>query len=329
MMRFFLFLWLNIILLSAYCQNNKSYIKYHQSCRAAEKFFIDGDSINCINLYEQIFKEYDFLFPRDCFIAAQIAYKSSMDSIAVEFLIKAVPFGLRQDFFSKPDAYNNPYKINQLRKSKYWDRFLSIYDSLRNIYTERVDWKLKEELIEMVKIDQDWRIKNNKWFNRNFRRGLENGFNKVNIAHMAYLDSVFQNVGYPGVWLTGVGDFLAPEETNYAVLNNQNLTEIFSVILYHYDSAYVKYGEFLKAEIDKGHIHPRTFALIRDFRDRFLVKRDKNEEMYYNIMWYRKNYTIEEFEQHCNEIGCPTWKHQYSLANKLGKGYDSFLLPLR
>jgi hypothetical protein len=112
---------------------------------------------------------------------------------------------------------------------------------------------------------------------RHFRKGLEIPFKIANQEHVNYLDSIFQIKGYPGIWLTGVGD-----SNLIAFDNNANLSEIFYIILYHYDNAFLKYGAFLKNEIQNGHIHPRTYAMIRDFRDRFNKPYDE-AHMYYNI----------------------------------------------
>lgn len=317
-LKFILFFFLyNCIALS---QSTKNYIVYHQECRQAEKYFIDSNYNNCFKTYNKVFNSYDFLFPRDCFTAAQLAYKTGEDSLAISYLKRGLPFGLNFDLIREDTSL----LISKIIKSKYWNNYTEDYDSLYQLYIKRVDWKLKKELYERVLVDQQWRIKNNKWFNRNFRKRLEEKYKTVNKSHIHFLDSVFKIHGYPGIWLTGVGD-----SNNIAANNTRNLSEIFFVLLYHYDSAFVQFGEFLYNEIKSGHLHPRVYAMIRDFNDRHLVKKESNQKMYYNIWWEAKNYTEEEFEQHCYEIGCPTKKHLKKLQNAVGNNVDIYWWPFR
>lgn len=315
---FYLFIALKFVMLS---QTNKNYILYHQSCRYAEKLFIDSNYTKCFITYDSIFNAYDILFPRDCFIASQLAFKTGKDSIAIEFLKKAVPFGLNAELIFKMDT---SLYISKIRNSKYWENYMKHFPKLRQKYINSVDWTLKKQLYNIVQIDQQWRVKNNKWFNRTFRKSLEKKFNQINKKHISFLDSVFVIRGYPGIWLTGVGD-----SSDISFNNNNNLSEIFFVILYHHDSTYIKYGEFLKNEIINGHIHPRTYAMIRDFQDRFSVKQKKDQKMFYNIWWEAINFSSSEFERHCYEIGCPTKEHLRKLYKAGGENVDVFWWPYR
>lgn len=327
-MKISLILLVLLVPICSFGQKHISYIEYHKNCRKAEKLFLNDSIKDCFDIYTKTFEKFEILFPRDCFMASQFAHKSENDSLAVEYILKGIQFGLNPDFFIKDSTGMYPKKMYYLKNSIYWRKITKQKDSLLNIYNQKIDWKLKKELMNMIRIDQNWRRKNNKWFNRTFRRGLEKKFDIVNDQHMNYLDSVFKKIGYPGIWKIGIGDSLS-YETNYASFNNANLSGLPEIILYHNDSTYIKYGEFLFNEINKGHIHPRTFAMIRDFSDRHLVKKDKDEKMYYNIWWERDNYSKEEFEKHCNEIGCPTKQHLRNLAKKLGRGYDVFWSPFR
>lgn len=311
-----------------FCQKQDSYIEYHRNCRQAEKYFIHDSTLQCYSLYNQVFKSYQVLFPRDCFMAAQFAHSENNDSLAVEYILKGIPFGLNPDFFSIDSLGTYASRLRELKKSPYWQKVILKRDSLTQLYKSRVDWQLKSELMYRIRIDQNWRRKNNKWFNRKFRPGLERKFNDYNDSCLHYLDSIFSTRGYPGNWLIGTGDSLL-YQTNYAAFNNANLGDMVCILLYHADSAYLKYGAFLYSEIDKGHIHPRVYAMVRDFSDRHLVKRDKKEKMYYNIWWERDNLSSEEIEQHCYEIGCPTKQHLRDLSDKLERGYDTFWSPFR
>lgn len=304
------------------------YIEYHKKCRLAEQYFLNDDTIKCFETYNQVFKEYKILFPRDCFTAAQIAHKLKKDSLSVEYILDGMEFGLRPEFFAIDSSKTNAFNLISLTRSKYWTKIIKNKDSLTNIYNNTVDWELKNNLMKLVRIDQDWRKKNNKWFNRNFRKGLEKKYMVINNQHIIYLDSIFRNLGYPGSWVTGIGDSLN-DETNYGSFRNSNLNELPYIILYHNDSVYPKYGGFLFKELERGHIHPRTYAMISDFHERHLVKKDKHQNMYYNIWWEKENYTKEEFEFHCFEIGCPTKQHLRNLNKKLGNGYDIFWSPFR
>lgn len=100
---------------SLFSQPNKDFVLYHQTCRQAEKFFIDSNYTKCFLTYDSLFKVYEFLFPRDCFTAGQLAFKAGKDSLAVEFLKKGVPFGLNADLIFKA---NTSLLISKIRKTK-------------------------------------------------------------------------------------------------------------------------------------------------------------------------------------------------------------------
>lgn len=302
-----------------YSQQN--YISYHQSCRSAEKNFMIGKTETTFHIYDSLFKTYDFVFPRDCYMAAQFAHKTNNDSLAIEYLIRAIPYGLNLELMLKNDTAN---PIKSLFTSPFWKNYESQFKLKRQEYLSQADFKLKNQLLTMVDEDQKWRKKNNKWFNRNFRPDLEKKFEVVNKRHVHSLDSIFKLKGYPGIWLTGVGDSISTPHNNAC-----NLSDIPYIILYHYDSAYVRFGDFLLEEVKKGHLDVRTFAMIRDFNDRFLVKKEKEQKMYYNIWWEMSNFTKEEFERHCDEIGCATKEHRRKLSKALGKGYENYWWPFR
>jgi len=56
-----------------------SYILYHKQCRLAETHFLNDKYEECMNTYLEVFDTYDILFPRDCFMASQIAHKIKKD----------------------------------------------------------------------------------------------------------------------------------------------------------------------------------------------------------------------------------------------------------
>jgi hypothetical protein len=81
------------------------------------------------------------LFPRDCFIAAQLAYTNEQDSLAVDYLLKGVPFGINAELIFES---RKEFEIRNLVQSKYWKNYQSSYPKLRADYINRVDWELKK-----------------------------------------------------------------------------------------------------------------------------------------------------------------------------------------
>lgn len=99
-----------------------NYLVYHKNCRKAELYFLNNDTVQCINAYKTTFDSFEILFPRDCFMAAKIASKLGQDSMAVEFILKGIPFGLNPEFFSNGNTAHQimNYKITKLTETKYW-----------------------------------------------------------------------------------------------------------------------------------------------------------------------------------------------------------------
>lgn len=317
------FLLISLFFSNVICAQN-DYITYHQQCRKAEKFFIQQQPDSAIALFQLTFQSYPYLFPRDCYMAAQIAQHHNKDSAAVAFLISAFEFGLRIETIEQDTSS----RLHHLIATPYWKQAQAIFPEKYNRYLAAIDQPLKKTIDQFITEDQKARMRNNKWFNRNFRPKLEKTFDRMNDQHIRFIDSVCKVKGYPGSWLIGIGDSLFQQANNATQLNS-NLNEATAILAYHNDSIHITLGDFLFSEIAKGHIHPRTYAMIRDFQNRHLIKKDQDEKMFYNIWWERDNFSEAEFIAHCDAIGCPTKKHQKQLYEALGKGYDSFGSPFR
>jgi len=78
----------------AYC---KDYLTYHAYINTAEKHLVNKEFDSCFYYYDKAFDEFEFVFVKDPFIAAEVALKQSDWNRLVKYLIKGAQNGLRTD----------------------------------------------------------------------------------------------------------------------------------------------------------------------------------------------------------------------------------------
>jgi len=78
----------------AYC---KDYLTYHAYTNTAEKHLVNKEFDSCFYYYDKAFDEFEFVFVKDPFIAAEVALKQSDWNRLVKYLIKGAQNGLRTD----------------------------------------------------------------------------------------------------------------------------------------------------------------------------------------------------------------------------------------
>ena len=96
--------------------NSQGYIEYQKEITQAENYMFDGSFKESIQLYRKTFDAYEFNFPRDCMIAAQIADKYGDDTSTYYFLKKALRYGVPIENISNNKQFRFKYFIKDLQK---------------------------------------------------------------------------------------------------------------------------------------------------------------------------------------------------------------------
>ena len=245
-------------------QDNPDYEQYHQAVAAAEKLMVAENYREALQVYEQLFNNYDFIFLQEYQISTQLAWYLNEQQKAINYLKKGMLAGWELKSIRK-----NKY-LSPLRKGKNWKLIKKEYPKLNSQYRSNLNLQLRERLKKMFRKDQRKAIRAFFTFGEKTKaRYAEKKFAPHSERQMAELSEILSVYGYPGEKLIG-NNFWA------------------STILSHHNSiseAYVKKDRLypnlkpaLKAALKKGQISPFEFALIDDWH--LTVKSDRTVPTY-------------------------------------------------
>lgn len=257
-----------------YGQTN--YIEYHKEARSIESDILDSSCQEAVQGYKSLLSKYEFVYAEDCFRAAQTAVFAADIPNAFLFLERAVMQGITKDCIAQDSL------LTGLSRAKYWSTFESRYDSLRSIYTSRINWQLREKINELNDLDQKYRDKHelHPW-NFLWRPFIWLKWKKITQEIVEKeLIPLIREYGFPNERQIGVD-----EATFHHKRKKDGIKSSFAfMILIHYFSVprTAEYNELLFAEIEKGNMHPRQYASLIDFQ----VTNGKNK--YYKGLRYNE-----------------------------------------
>jgi len=256
----------------------QNYIEYQRGITKAENLMFDSLFSESVKQYRKTFDAYEFNFPRDCMVAAQVASHIKDDSSAFYFLRKAVRFG------ASIERIEIVYKLKRLQKSPLWKPFLVDYDFLRKLYRENLNWSYRELCNKYFIKDQVLdRTDQAPFNNRNFvwkPRLRKKWMNNCREA-LHVVDSLIPIYGFPSYRTIGVVDSTTPPLGNNALTGAQIL-----IIYYHIDlvKEIPKYTRYLYDEVAKGNLNARDYATIMEFDRRSQKNYTRDSSIYY-VRW--------------------------------------------
>jgi hypothetical protein len=232
-------------------QKQTDYTTYHQDIIRAEELIIDGKYSDALQIFEEIFAKYDYIFLKEYKVAAQLALFTKDETKAFKFIKKGISDGWTLDEITG-DKFFKP-----LQKEKEWETIQSQYDTLRSKYNKRINQLLSAEIHEMFKRDQRLDLP---YYFRIGQKAKERyalkKFAPNSEKQIIRLNQILNNYGYPGEKLIG--------------------NEIWTLtILIHHNSISTGYAQkdtlypALKSKlfnaIRKGEMSPDDYALIEDW----------------------------------------------------------------
>lgn len=243
---------LGCLLVSTKSNAQENYLNYHSKVIECEQLIVKGKYSSAINMFDSLFKQFDFLFLRDIKVATELSafekdYKSGM-----KFTRLGVKAGWTLESINKND------NLRSLREQPEWARIMSTYDSLHKIYLSRLNPQIKEQVHEMFKKDQKKALGAFIRIGQKAkRRYSEKKFAPHSEHQLEKLEQILNEYGYPGERLIG-----------------NNLWG--SVILSHHNSISVNYNskdtiyDHLRPKLlnalKQGEISPYELAQIEDWR---------------------------------------------------------------
>jgi len=141
---------------------SQNYIEYQREITKAENLFFDTLYSASIKQYRKTFDAYEFNFPRDCMVAAQVAAYAKDDTSAFYFLRKAARFG------ASMERIKTTYRLRPLQKSPLWQPFLKDYDEQRKLYYAGINWPYRELCNKFSNKDNQLRDKDQAFFSNRY-----------------------------------------------------------------------------------------------------------------------------------------------------------------
>lgn len=238
----------------------QDYFKYHRLINSAERcFFLEGKTDSAYLCYENAFAGFDFVFVKDCFMAAQIAYLNG-SSRYIGFLEKGFKNGLKWQELKLSAVLKPLIKDTAAFKKKFRN-----YPEYRKAYLQRINRHAWKYVRDDFLADQQ-------------EKGLPEGQYGPAIARrIMNLKALVAIVGFPGDKLIGIsqpdmmkelgekgqdypGGMSSPDV--YDGLSEQHLFPL----LIHYPCSYEVFEKHWLNFIKKGQIHPGDVALLYDNR---------------------------------------------------------------
>jgi hypothetical protein len=232
-------------------QKQTDYKNYHQDIIHAEELIADEKYSDALQIFEDVFEEYNYIFLKDYKVAAQLALFTKDEAKAFKFIKLGI-----LDGWSLDDITGDKFFI-PLQKEKEWGTITSQYDSLRREYNKRINQQLRAEIHEMFKSDQHidlpyyFRIGQKAKDHYALRKFAPNSEKQI-----ARLNEILNSYGYPGKKLIG------NEIWALTILIHHNS---ISQSYVQKDTLYPALKPKLFDAVRKGEMSPDDYALIEDW----------------------------------------------------------------
>lgn len=242
----------------------RDYRIYHQRVIEAEELIVSQNYDATLQVYEELFENYDYAFLRDYIIATQLAVHIKDFERAFKYL----KFGV-SDGWTLKEIKKNKF-IRPLTSMKEWNRVEDDYEVLRSDYCKRIDEDLRDEVQKMYKKDQKFAFKYLFKIGQKAkeRYGSEKGATHAR-QQIDQLNGIIATKGYPGVKLIGESQWMS------TILSHHNSVSKEFVVN---DSLYPSLRPKLLEAIVKGEMSPYDFAFIEDWK--IAVKSNRQDTGY-------------------------------------------------
>ena len=242
----------------------KNYSEYHVKVIEAEVFIADENFQEALDIYNQLFDNYDFVFVREYKIATQLAVLLNQTDAALEFLNKGILAGWDKKSISKNKL------LSGVLEQKSGKEFMSHYKDLHVTYEEQTNDSLKNQVHDMFKRDQKLAIKALfKLSSKSQDKYAEKKFAPHSETQMSDLKTILKQIGYPGEKIIGNDIWMS------TILSHHNS---ISKAYVEKDTLYPIVRPKLLQAIERGEMAPVEFAMIDEWR--FATMTDPTEVSY-------------------------------------------------
>lgn len=230
----------------------KDYTTYHSQVISAEEYISDGNFESALSTYEDLFKNYDFIFLREYQATAQLSFHLGYDEKGVSYIKRGILSG---------------WKLKSIRKNKFirksidkqaWRKIKKQYPQIREQYESGLNNALRKDIKKLLNKDQ-WKA-----FGALFTfssdaqdRYAEKRFAPHSKKQLSELASIFEKYGYPGEQLIGNDYWVSTILSHHNSISKKHTEQ---------DTLYEKLKPAISTAFKKGEISPFEKALIEEWR---------------------------------------------------------------
>lgn len=160
---------------------NGNYIQYHREITKAESYFLQMKMDSALQHYRQVMKQYDRVFAKDCFIAAQVAAYDG-DTLELRyFLHRGFLEGLHWECLEINPIINKLLTVD----TNYRNSLKNMYDEDRQAYYYKCNFYVRAFVTAMSTRDRlykDAPVSENVWYQTN--RSIHDKIADINIKEM-------------------------------------------------------------------------------------------------------------------------------------------------
>ncbi len=281
----FLFLICGFVVNGAYSQ--ETYLNYHRkvtNCEqliAQEKF---GAAITCL---DSIFSEFDFIFLREIKLATELTVFQGDYQAAFKYM----RIGISKGWSIK--SINSSKSLQILQKQPEWFKLESDYDSLIQLYKNRINTDVRNQVRQMVKKDQKMAIgafirirekSQNRYTLRKFAPHSEEQMNRF--------QDILEKHGYPGEKIAGHNLW-----ASIIVCHHNSISPDYN----SKDTLYTSMRPWILKALEKGEMSPYEFAQMEDWKT--AVLHDHKRTSFGFIGEVESEENLIEINQNRNTVG--------------------------
>jgi hypothetical protein len=249
-----------------------NYIPYYLKVYEAKENYELKNYEKSFSLLDSLFREYDpietpTIYEMDLYCELSVLLKIKNKKIIKKVLkTSIVKYGRKPYLVEEKDSFWNEVILHSGLKS-------NDFDDLYKVYVERINYGLKDTIVEMYKRDQMFRKKDENY--------SPSKFDSIDKLNANILLNVLKKYGYPRENLIGGMDLANPVKPNY-----------LSTILMHlnYDIYKNELEILLYRELQKGNLCPMDYAMMSDR----IYSKNKEKMINYIYLGTYKNILIQD-----------------------------------
>ncbi len=306
------FTYLIIVSINSIAQD---YSEYYEGINNAKLALINADLEQAEDCYYQTFEDFDFVYARDCYNALEISTKLKHFDKINYFMKRCIKQGVEFAYLERQEM------MSDYKKTTLYSEFLLNKDSLRNIYESKINWGIRNEIIEMFTKDQMIRKRYYKAILFK-RRKIGRDWEALNKMQVERLIEITKKHGFPGEKLIGID-----AKKMHHKINDFDLSAGMPIIIFihHYSQPNESYNSILKPEIKKGNLWNEHYAIISDFQ--YTYGKQKYGLIPCYSLRFKPKESKEQIDRNRLEIGLLSWSNTKKLESR--KYLTPFWIRLR